>query len=76
MKIGGNNDLHIDNYSKEYKNDYSAILYLNDSYNNGINNILIPIFDKIIVTISLILSSTFDNSDIYIIYIIYSILFI
>jgi hypothetical protein len=38
MKEGGSNDLHVDNYSKEYENDYSAILYLSDSYSGGILN--------------------------------------
>lgn len=36
MKAGGHNPLHVDNYSEEYKNDYSAILYLNDSYSGGL----------------------------------------
>jgi hypothetical protein len=35
MKEGGKNPLHIDNYGEEYENDYSAILYLNDSYSGG-----------------------------------------
>ena len=35
MKKGGKNDLHVDNHSKEYFNDYSAILYLTDSYSGG-----------------------------------------
>jgi hypothetical protein len=35
MKEGGKNPLHVDNYSEEYEGDYSAILYLNDSYSGG-----------------------------------------
>jgi hypothetical protein len=35
MKKGGKNDLHVDNYSEKYFNDYSAILYLTDSYSGG-----------------------------------------
>jgi hypothetical protein len=35
MKKGGKNDLHVDNYNKKYSNDYSAILYLTDSYSGG-----------------------------------------
>jgi hypothetical protein len=38
MKEGGKNDLHVDNYSKEYEKDYSAVLYLNDEYSGGILN--------------------------------------
>jgi hypothetical protein len=38
MKEGGKNDLHVDNYTKEYENDYSAILYLSDSYSGGLLN--------------------------------------
>lgn len=36
MKKGGKNSLHVDNYGEEYENDYSAILYLNDSYSGGV----------------------------------------
>jgi hypothetical protein len=35
MKKGGKNELHFDNYSEEYLKDYSAILYLTDSYSGG-----------------------------------------
>lgn len=40
MKPGGYNALHADNYNEEYSNDFSAILYLSDSYKGG--NILFP----------------------------------
>ena len=36
MQEGGLNPLHMDNYSEEYANDYSAILYLSDSYEGGL----------------------------------------
>ena len=36
MKEGGLNSLHMDNYSEEYENDYSALLYLSDSYEGGL----------------------------------------
>jgi hypothetical protein len=35
MKSGGKNPLHYDNYSEEYANDYSGILYLTDNYKGG-----------------------------------------
>lgn len=35
MKKGGKNNLHIDNHSEKYLKDYSAILYLTDSYSGG-----------------------------------------
>lgn len=35
MKSGGKNPLHYDNYSEEYSNDYSGVLYLTDSYVGG-----------------------------------------
>lgn len=35
MKSGGKNPLHHDNYDEEYKDDYSGILYLTDSYRGG-----------------------------------------
>jgi hypothetical protein len=38
MKSGGKNDLHYDNYSEEYKDDYSGILYLTDKYLGGALN--------------------------------------
>ncbi len=38
MKTGGKNSLHTDNYSEDYANDFSAILYLSDSYNGGLIN--------------------------------------
>lgn len=40
MKSGGYNALHADNYNEEYSDDFSAILYLSDSYEGG--NILFP----------------------------------
>lgn len=36
MKEGGSNSLHLDNYSEEYANDYSGLLYLSDSYEGGL----------------------------------------
>lgn len=38
MQKGGLNSLHIDNYSEEYEKDYSALLYLSDSYEGGLIN--------------------------------------
>jgi hypothetical protein len=38
MKEGGKNSLHTDNYSEDYANDYSSILYLSDSYEGGLIN--------------------------------------
>jgi hypothetical protein len=35
MTIGGTNRLHIDNYSEDQSEDFSAILYLSDSYEGG-----------------------------------------
>ena len=35
MKKGGKNLLHVDNYSEKYSKDYSAILYLTNSYTGG-----------------------------------------
>lgn len=35
MKKGGKNELHVDNYNEKYLKDYSAILYLTDSYSGG-----------------------------------------
>jgi hypothetical protein len=35
MKKGGYNHLHVDNYNDKYSKDYSAILYLTDSYSGG-----------------------------------------
>jgi hypothetical protein len=36
MKKGGKNSLHVDNYSEEYANDYSVILYLTNTYSGGL----------------------------------------
>jgi hypothetical protein len=36
MTEGGKNSLHVDNYSEDYSQDYSAILYLSDSYEGGL----------------------------------------
>jgi hypothetical protein len=36
MKEGGKNSLHTDNYSEDYAEDFSAILYLSDSYQGGL----------------------------------------
>jgi hypothetical protein len=38
MKSKGKNSLHTDNYSEDYANDFSAILYLSDSYEGGFIN--------------------------------------
>jgi hypothetical protein len=38
MKKGGKNRLHKDNNSEEYSEDFSAILYLSDSYEGGLIN--------------------------------------
>jgi hypothetical protein len=35
MKAGGANPLHVDNYFEDQSNDFSAILYLSDSYQGG-----------------------------------------
>jgi hypothetical protein len=35
MKVGGANSLHVDNYSEDQLNDFSAILYLSNSYEGG-----------------------------------------
>lgn len=35
MKKGGKNLLHVDNYEEKYSKDYSAILYLTNSYTGG-----------------------------------------
>lgn len=35
MKEGGKNPLHVDNYDEEHSKDYSAILYLSNSYKGG-----------------------------------------
>jgi hypothetical protein len=40
MKKGGKNLLHVDNYSEKYSKDYSAILYLTNSYTGG--NVVFP----------------------------------
>lgn len=38
MKLGSYNSIHADNYSEEYIDDFSAILYLSDSYDGGFIN--------------------------------------
>ena len=38
MKAGGKNRLHKDNNSEEYSEDFSAILYLSESYEGGLIN--------------------------------------
>jgi hypothetical protein len=35
MKTGGVNSLHVDNYFEDQSDDFSAILYLSDSYEGG-----------------------------------------
>lgn len=40
MKKGGKNLLHVDNYEEKYSKDYSAILYLTNSYTGG--NVIFP----------------------------------
>jgi hypothetical protein len=35
MKKGGKNPLHVDNYDEKHSKDYSAILYLTNSYSGG-----------------------------------------
>ena len=35
MKEGSRNELHFDNYCEKYLEDYSALLYLTDSYSGG-----------------------------------------
>jgi len=38
MKSGGENPLHHDTLTEEYKNDHSGILYLTDTYEGGLIN--------------------------------------
>jgi len=38
MTEGGKNPMHFDNYSEDYAEDYSAVLYLSNNYDGGILN--------------------------------------
>lgn len=46
MKKGGKNPLHVDNYNEKYSKDYSAVLYLTNSYSGG--DLIFPKQDLII----------------------------
>lgn len=43
MKTGGKNPMHIDNQEERYKNDFSGLLYLTDTYEGG--NLYFPYKD-------------------------------
>ncbi len=61
MKSGSKNSLHYDTYTEEYKDDYSGLLYLTDTYDGGLLNF--PDIDTSLKPLPGTFVSFFGNKD-------------